>query len=499
MELSFEPDTDFKCNPRCGFQWRIFFYEKSRGLDGVSYVFKWESSAQLPQSPFPQVTTEEVSKAAAELALLSHLLTPTLHQDSAAPRSNHLLSLPSVEDRGAEALVKPLLSWWNKKATSKLNSSRPSAPGDLVSVISNSEDLWGQLGKFLSAPLSDTAGVPALPSPSTELVKEDDLASNRALSQFSGMSLLFWLAKTPSAQGTASSAAFDSSAAFRHLSTLAMASIQALHPSLLSMTSEALSTRLRCRESMLGGIDMAVRQSLFTSDPLSPAALDVDRTKELLQTGPQRVTVNVLHRNSAPSSRAHQQSSGPSRGSSHSRSFRHLPYPSTLRPSASVHRQETGRRQDSSHHHQQSFHSDSRDLSSLDSSQAQGLWTPTQSGFHINAKELIVALIFRQRFPKLQKTPILFPMDNQIAVQCIRCQGSSHSLLLLSITEELFDLAAARHLHLTASYLPSRDNVWADDLSHQRVLSVEWELRDEAFLDLVDLFSCSLHHHQRCC
>ncbi|KAK3892416.1 hypothetical protein Pcinc_003649 [Petrolisthes cinctipes] len=68
-----------------------------------------------------------------------------------------------------------------------------------------------------------------------------------------------------------------------------------------------------------------------------------------------------------------------------------------------------------------------------------------------------------------------------------RCRNS---LLLLSITEELFDLAAARQLHRTASYLPDRDNMWADALSRQRASSLEWELRDEPFLDLVDLFGC---------
>ncbi|KAK3872327.1 hypothetical protein Pcinc_022545 [Petrolisthes cinctipes] len=156
-----------------------------------------------------------------------------------------------------------------------------------LSVISNTEDCGDNLGKFLSAPsLSDTTGVPALPFPSTELVKEDDLARNRALSQFSGLSLLFWLAKT-SAPGTAS-AAFVRTAAFCYLSTLATASIQALHPSLLSAKSEALSTRLHCRESMLGGIDMAVRQSLLTLDPLSPAVLEVDQTKILFQTVPHK-------------------------------------------------------------------------------------------------------------------------------------------------------------------------------------------------------------------
>ncbi|KAK3891174.1 hypothetical protein Pcinc_004963 [Petrolisthes cinctipes] len=43
------------------------------GEDGVSYVFKWESPVQLPQFHFPQVTTEEVSIAAEDLAPLSQL------------------------------------------------------------------------------------------------------------------------------------------------------------------------------------------------------------------------------------------------------------------------------------------------------------------------------------------------------------------------------------------------------------------------------------------
>ncbi|KAK3881387.1 hypothetical protein Pcinc_004770 [Petrolisthes cinctipes] len=90
-----------------------------------------------------------------------------------------------------------------------------------------------------------------------------------------------------SAPGTAL-AAFVSTAAFCHLSTLATASIQALCPSLLSAKSEALLTRLHCLESMLGGIDMAGCRSLLTLDLLSPAALEVDRTKILLQTVPHK-------------------------------------------------------------------------------------------------------------------------------------------------------------------------------------------------------------------
>ncbi|KAK3873557.1 hypothetical protein Pcinc_021433 [Petrolisthes cinctipes] len=109
------------------------------GEDRVSNIFKCQSSAQLPQFPFPQVTTEKVYKAAAELAFIPATDSYTSSY-TAAPSSYHLLSLPSVEDRGAET---------------------------------------------------------------TELVKEDDLAKNRALSQVSGLSLLFWLAKMSSAPGTA--------------------------------------------------------------------------------------------------------------------------------------------------------------------------------------------------------------------------------------------------------------------------------------------------------
>ncbi|KAK3878367.1 hypothetical protein Pcinc_016951 [Petrolisthes cinctipes] len=79
----------------------------------------------------------------------------------------------------------------------------------------------------------------------------------------------------------------------------------------------------------------------------------------------------LLHQ--APFSRAHRQSTGPSREASHSRSSRHLPYTSTSRPSASVRRQETGHRLDPFQHLRQSFSSDSRiTLGSRPSSQTIG-------------------------------------------------------------------------------------------------------------------------------
>ncbi|KAK3864975.1 hypothetical protein Pcinc_022730 [Petrolisthes cinctipes] len=187
------------------------------GEDRVSNVFKCESSAQLPQFPFSQVTTEKIYKAVAELAFIPATDSYTSSY-TAAPSSYHLLSLPSVEDRGAETM---------------------------------------------------------------ELVKEDDLAKNRALSQFSGLSLLFWLAKMSSAPGTASAA---------FVSTAALSFVDACY----SFYSSPLSFSTVCEVGStinpptLSGIDMAGRWSLLTLDPPSPAALEVDRTEILLQTVPHK-------------------------------------------------------------------------------------------------------------------------------------------------------------------------------------------------------------------
>ncbi|KAK4325544.1 hypothetical protein Pmani_003891 [Petrolisthes manimaculis] len=65
----------------------------------VSYVFKWKSLTQLPQSIFPQGTTEEVSKAAAELALLSQLPTPNELQPQDLTICCHFLQYKTGEQK----------------------------------------------------------------------------------------------------------------------------------------------------------------------------------------------------------------------------------------------------------------------------------------------------------------------------------------------------------------------------------------------------------------
>ncbi|KAG0717597.1 hypothetical protein GWK47_054099 [Chionoecetes opilio] len=55
---------------------------------------------------------------------------------------------------------------------------------------------------------------------------------------------------------------------------------------------------------------------------------------------------------------------------------------------------------------------------------------------------------------------------------------------LLSLSEQIFGLAARFHLHLSARFLPGVENVWADALSRFRARRFEWQLHPERFAAL---------------
>ena len=122
--------------------------------------------------------------------------------------------------------------------------------------------------------------------------------------------------------------------------------------------------------------------------------------------------------------------------------------------------------------------------------QGRGLWSSEDKLRHINVRELMVPLLFLHQHVHLAHLHVCFQMDNVAAVQCIKRMGSSRSLPLLRTSEELFALAASRHLTLSAVHLPGRDNVWADALSRRTASSVEWALHPDAFQDIVELFGC---------
>ncbi|KAK3891347.1 hypothetical protein Pcinc_004790 [Petrolisthes cinctipes] len=126
-----------------------------------------------------------------------------------------------------------------------------------------------------------------------------------------------------------------------------------------------------------------------------------------------------------------------------------------------------------------------------------GGWKEGERLLHINARELMVAKEWLNRHPQFARIGVRFDMDNVAAVQCLQKQGTVRSEILLSLSEQIFAIAAKRDIHLSARYVPGRENDWADALSRFRGTSVEWQLRPLVFESLclrygtpeVDLFA----------
>ncbi|KAK3895260.1 hypothetical protein Pcinc_001010 [Petrolisthes cinctipes] len=124
-------------------------------------------------------------------------------------------------------------------------------------------------------------------------------------------------------------------------------------------------------------------------------------------------------------------------------------------------------------------------------------WKEGERLLHINARELMVAKEWLNRHPQFARIGVRFDMDNVAAVQCLQKQGTARSEILLSLSEQIFAIAAKRDIHLSARYVPGRENDWADALSRFRGTSVEWQLRPLVFESLclrygtpeVDLFA----------
>lgn len=107
---------------------------------------------------------------------------------------------------------------------------------------------------------------------------------------------------------------------------------------------------------------------------------------------------------------------------------------------------------------------------------------------HINFRELYVVREWLERNPQVKEMGVRFDMDNSTAVRCLQNQGAYHSDKLLSLTEEIFAIASSRQLHLSARFVPRRENDWADALSRFSNTSVEWHLRPQVFKSLTDRY-----------
>ncbi|MPD00845.1 hypothetical protein E2C01_096346 [Portunus trituberculatus] len=82
--------------------------------------------------------------------------------------------------------------------------------------------------------------------------------------------------------------------------------------------------------------------------------------------------------------------------------------------------------------------------------QGRERWEQADAQRHVNVRELTVPLLSPQKQADLRQLHVCFYMDNVVAVTCVKRMGYSRSISLLRTSEALFNLAASRHLTLSA-------------------------------------------------
>jgi len=120
--------------------------------------------------------------------------------------------------------------------------------------------------------------------------------------------------------------------------------------------------------------------------------------------------------------------------------------------------------------------------------QGSGRWTLSASRIHINVRELRTVHLALQREHSIKQTSVLVLSDNSAVIHCLNRQGSSRSPALLRESESIFTLAKNRDIHTLAFHLAGKSNQWADSLSRQTSLSVDWTLQEHQFALLTTRF-----------
>ena len=139
----------------------------------------------------------------------------------------------------------------------------------------------------------------------------------------------------------------------------------------------------------------------------------------------------------------------------------------------------------------------------LTNSHTGGLWSTTEQAKHINELELFSILLGCQIYLKnLQDSTVHFHTDNQVALFCLRSQGSCRSPWCNKYTAKIMQFLENRNLHLIVSYVRLEDNVESDHQSRVFDHDLEWSLPPDLFPVIcqkwgtpqIDLFASRLNH-----
>lgn len=120
---------------------------------------------------------------------------------------------------------------------------------------------------------------------------------------------------------------------------------------------------------------------------------------------------------------------------------------------------------------------------------AFGWWTEQEAQQHINFLELTAIFKGLKSFAMLLRNlNILIRTDNTTALSYINKMGSVKFEKLDKLSHQIWKWCESRNLWLFASYINSKDNFVADELSRKSSLDTEWSLTTITFKHIVSHF-----------
>lgn len=120
---------------------------------------------------------------------------------------------------------------------------------------------------------------------------------------------------------------------------------------------------------------------------------------------------------------------------------------------------------------------------------ANGWWNNEEKKRHINYLELLAAFLALQSFARqLHDCEVLLRLDNTTAIAYVNKFGGVQFPILSDLARKIWTWCEERRIWLHASYIASKENVYADTASRITNTDTEWELSPKAFEKISNKF-----------
>lgn len=120
---------------------------------------------------------------------------------------------------------------------------------------------------------------------------------------------------------------------------------------------------------------------------------------------------------------------------------------------------------------------------------ANGWWNDKERKCHINYLELLGAFLALKCFAtNFHDCEILLRLDNTTAIAYVNKAGGIQFPVLTNLAQQIWEWCEIKRIWIRASYIPSKQNIYADAASRISNIDTEWELSDKAFEKIVKKF-----------